>query len=287
LVERAYRLDPLSFQTVFPYTVHLQAIGRQLDAERAMATYLASGAMPDLFTPFVYLRSGNLDQAEYYIEQAKAVWGADQPMVLIYESMLAGLKGDDATVKSIEQELLQRMESENVMYNFWGTPDTWKQRILLAYQQRQYHLVQHVLDPEPPPQFSDKEWQDLREKMNIAELQSLASRDTPARTRTAAEQDALLAGAFPVGPAVLNNYVGVYEAVEIAYTIEFFTRDGELWNRDHENGYEGQMIALTADQFELLDLKEYHFQFLDRSNLGYDMESKDGQVGIHWRRVDE
>ena len=47
------------------------------------------------------------------------------------------------------------------------------------------------------------------------------------------------------------------------------------------------MIAHAVNQFELLDLKEYHFQFVDRGSHEYDMENKDGQVRFHWRRVDE
>jgi hypothetical protein len=178
------------------------------------------------------------------------------------------------------------MQSEYVMYNFWGTPNTFKRRVLLAYQQRQFHLVSLLRGP-MPAQFSEQEWQDLKEKMNIAELDNLAPRGAPSRTRTAAEKDAVLAGAVPVDPAVLNKYVGVYEAVEISYTIEFFIRDGKLWNRDHESGYEGQLIAHAVKQFELLDLKEYNFQFVDRGSHEYDMENKAGQVRFHWRRVDE
>jgi hypothetical protein len=261
----------------------LQARGRQLDAERVMTSFLVTATeQPDLFASHIYLQAGNLDLAEQHLERAKLVWGVDDPFVMVDDYRLAMARGDDALASSIEQELLRKMENEYVIYNFWGSADSLKRRYELAYQQRQSHFVQSVLGTRPS-RFSDEEWQDLRARMNIAELGDAAL--PTARSRTQREANALLARRVELDPSVIGRYVGVYEAA--GFLPLAFTREGaELWVENPAVGFRGGTIAVAENQFELFDVKGIQYTFALRGTDEYDLEATNGQIVRHYRRVD-
>ncbi len=282
-MEKAYRLDPLSPGPVFFYALTLGEFGRVLDAERVMASSLVTAAeQTDLDAATLYLQTQNFELAEQHLERAKAVWGADDPRVLANEYQLARARGDDALASSIEQELLRRMENESVLYDGFGSADSLKRRYQLAYQQRQFHFVGSVLRNKPP-QFTDEEWQDLREKMNIAELGDTAL--PTLRTRTEAEANAVLARRVDLDPAVIDDYVGVYDAA--GFVVEFSRRGAELWIEVPQLRYQGRTVAIAENQFELLDTKGYQFRFMEPGAHEYDLELTNGQIVTHYRRIDK
>jgi hypothetical protein len=226
----------------------------------------------------------DFDLAEQHLEKAKAVWGADDPRVLIIEYKLAAARGDVTLASSIEQELLRRMENESVHYDGFGSADSLKRRYQLAYQQRQFHFVQSVLG-DKPPQFTDEEWQDLREKMNIAELGDTAL--PTLRTRTEAEANALVARRIELDPSIIDKYVGVYEIDTGGYILKFSINDAGLWLEDPQVVFEGKVIAIAENQFELLAAKGYFFRFLAPGVQDHDLAVTDGQVVTHYRRTDK
>jgi len=284
-IEKAYRLDPFSPQVAMNYVLGLRATGRQLDAERVLESFLVTATnINELFATRIYLAAKNLEMAEQHLEKAKAVWGTDDPIVMVNEYQLAELRGDDPLMKSIEKELLRRMESEYVKYNFWGSADNVKRRYQLAYQQRQLGLIQHVLGYKPS-QFTDEEWQDLREKMNIAELGDKAL--PYGNSRTKAEINALLERKIELDPSLMNQYVGVYKPDGSGSNLEISRKDGELsavWSND---GIPHRMIAVAENQFELLDIKNDTLTFLEHIRNDYDLEEIDGQIVYHYRRIDK
>jgi len=284
-MEKTYRLDPFNQYVVLRYADGLSANGRQLDAQRIMESLMVtSQEANEFFTTGLYIRSGNLELAEQHHERAKEIWGTDHPRVMINEYRLAWLRGNDTLANSIEKELLQRMESEHVMYNWWGSADNLKRRYQLAYQQRQPHFVQSVLGNKPL-QFTDEEWLDLREKMNISELgdEVLSS----ARPRTKEEEKALLEKRIKLDPSVIDQYVGRYKAYELGLILEISKKDGELiavW--PHQAGIPHRLIAVTENQFELLDIKNDTLIFLEHNRNDYDLEEIDGQIVFHYRRIE-
>ncbi|MCZ6870331.1 MAG: TIR domain-containing protein [Gammaproteobacteria bacterium] len=90
-MEKAYRLDPLSPEVAINYAVALLIGGRQLDAQRIMASFLVTAAEQrnDIAASTIYIVARNLDLAEQHLEKAKAVWGADHQRVMLVEYRLA------------------------------------------------------------------------------------------------------------------------------------------------------------------------------------------------------
>jgi len=137
-----------------------------------------------------------------------------------------------------------------------------------------------------PSQFTDEEWQDLRDKMNIGELGNTAFMSSP-RSRTKEEESALLERRVELDSSVIDNYVGVYRSDTNPIILEIFRKGSELWVGDPQSGLQGKLIAVSEGKFERLDRKEYQFSFLERGAHEYDLEEIDGQIVYHYRRIDE
>jgi len=289
VLEKAYRLDPFNPEVVTMYTDSLSAYGRQIDAMQIMESYLVSSDEIDEFLATkIYIGTGNLELAEKHHERAKAIWGPKNPRVMVHEGQLARLRGDDSRSKSIEQELLRRMESEYVVYHSWGSADNLKRRLQLAYQQRQRVFVWTAFGNKPLP-FSDEEWQDLRAKMNIAELGEEAL--TLTGTRTKAEKKALLERRVELDPSVLDKYAGVYALVKgnvtTSIALEISRKAEELWLESPQSGNREIFIAISENTFESLDTKNVELRFVERGINDYDMESTRGQRIDHYRRIND
>jgi hypothetical protein len=265
------------------YADHLRSRGRQLDAERILESFLVTAdEIDEIFATHTYIGTKNLELAEQHHERAKVIWGARHPLVMVNEYLLARNRGDDALADSIEDELLQRMESEYVNYIF-GDATSLKRRFQLAYQQRQPHFLQSILRSKPS-YFTDEEWRDLRKKMNINELGDSALRSPTSRTKE--EVNALLERRIELDQSVIDNYIGVYKIDPGLYTVKVFRKGTELWYEARINGWQDKMIAVAENQFELLNDKLRQIRFLERSPREYDLELTFGQVVSLWRHID-
>jgi len=285
-IEKSYRLDPFNFNVVDFYIATIREIGRQRDAERIMESFLVTGGkIDDRFTTRIYISARNIELAEQHLERAKVIWGPDNPGVLKYEYQLAIIRGDDTLANSIEKELLRRMESELVSYWGWGSADSLKRRYQLAYQQRHLTFIYNVL-MNKPSQFTDEEWQDLRDKMNIAELGDTALMSSP-RSRTKEEESTLFERRIELDPSVIDNYVGVYRSDTNPSILEISRKDSELWVGYPQSGLQGKLIAVSEGKFERLDRKGYQFRFLELGSHEYDLEVTDGQLVEYYRRIDK
>ncbi|MCZ6870330.1 MAG: hypothetical protein O7G84_12590 [Gammaproteobacteria bacterium] len=167
----------------------------------------------------------------------------------------------------------------------WGSPNIFRRQIQLALEQRQPALVDEALRAKPS-QFTEEEWQDLRERMNIAELG-----DAPlpnSRSRTQAEANALLAKRIELSPSVIDDYVGVYKSVGFR-PLEFFRKGEGLWVKNANDPVSpgGEAIAVAENQFELFPLKGYRYRFIERDAQEYDLEATDGQLVRYYRRIDD
>jgi len=284
-LEKGYRLDPFNMEVVNIYAQYLRVQGRQVDAQKIIESAMVTGKnVNDFYAIRIYLAAQNLELVWRLHERSKAIWGADYPWVMIIEYLLAMLRGDGSRANSVEQELLRRMESEFAYYPIWGGTDTLKRRFQLAYQQRQPYFVQSILYNKPY-QFSDEEWQDLREKMNIAEL---GGKVLPSlRPRTETEENYLLERSIELDQYVTENYVGVYRSDTSPYNLRVFTEGSQLLYGVGGTGFQFKMIAVTENQFESLEIKDFQFRFLNDGSHGYDLELTDGQIITHWKRIEQ
>ncbi len=113
------------------------------------------------------------DSAERYLETAKSIAGPEHPFIRTLELMLAQLRWDIDTAEAIGKEFVQRSEKEYVPFfpTPWNDEDTVKM-LRRSVQQNQWSAMQFLLQPNKPNQFTDVEWQALRDAMNIAELEA-------------------------------------------------------------------------------------------------------------------
>ena len=286
-VEKAYRLDPLSPDAIQEYASSLQGIGRQIDAQRIMESYMATAEeVNNVLLAWIYGQTRNWEMIEQQYEKIKAIWGADHSYAKRVEYGLAKSRGDATFSNSIEQELMRRMENEPIPFNGFGSAENLKRRYQLAYQQRQFYLSMFVLGNKPS-QFTDKEWQNLRERMNIAEL---GDKSLPnIRSRTKAEANALLERQIELDPSVMDRYVGVYglHSSGFGYSREIYKKGAELWIESQAFGRPMKMIAVSENQFEVLERKEMQLRFFEPGTHEYDLEITDGQITDYCRRIDK
>jgi TolB-like protein/Tfp pilus assembly protein PilF len=280
---RVYRLNPLSPAIVSDYAKSLQATGRQIDALNVMKRFLASrGAQePSLQVTSLLVETRQYDLAVEHLESAKSVWGSDHPEVRILEYRLAMAKGDQALARSIEQELLLKMETEYVNPFMWGSRDSLVARYRTGYQQRETQLVYGALGGKPAP-FSNAEWQQLKQSMNIDELGDVPPTH---RTRSKEEREVLLAKEVPLDTSMLDSYAGAYQTER--RTIGFSRKGEEMWLWvGRQGGPTVRVIAMGERRFEMLPQKGYTYEFIEPGAKEFDLESTDGQIVHHWRRVE-
>ena len=141
--------------------------------------------------------------------------------------------------------------------------------------------MQATLGGKPPP-FSDAEWQQLRQSMNIAELGDVPPTH---RTRSKEEIEVLLAKEVPLDASMLDSYTGAYQTER--RTIGFSRKGEEMWLWvGRQGGPTVRVIAMGERRFEMLPQKGYTYEFIEPGAKEFDLESTDGQIVHHWRRVE-
>ncbi|HIL96395.1 MAG TPA: hypothetical protein EYG51_10815 [Pseudomonadales bacterium] len=283
MIEQAYRLDPLSPDVVLAYADALRVSGRQRDAQQLIEGFMAtgSGGLDTRQASFFFLQAGDLDLAQQYQTKSQLIWGVDDSLVLQNEYMLVGRQGNEARAKEIETILLERMEHELVIYNYWGSTDTIKRRFDLAYAQRQPHFIQSVRASDPASGFSEDEWRELRGKMNVHALGDIGL--LPFRQRTDNVIDNLLTHPVEVDVSSLDKFVGTYESSGFT-TLTFEVKEGDLWISTSEVS-SLRTVAISSSRFELLEFTGFNYYFVTDPN--HDLVAMDGQITRYYKRVVE
>ena len=282
LTEKAYRLDPLSFEIMTFYTALLLDAGRQQDSQRVLEAY--EGWVNPASAAVTYIRAGNLKLARQKLEETRILWGEHSQHALMLDYMLTSVSGDDRRARQIEQKLLAKMETEYVTFYFWGKGEIIKRKYELAYEQRQYGLIQRVRGARPP-QISEEEWQTLRRNMNFEQLGNVSNTNI-FLARSPAEIETLRANQIDVDLSVLKNYVGIYDAEGFG-KLRFYVKEENLWMESLTSMLtvrHYKTIALDQNNFELENLKGFSYVFVDAQD--YDMISVSGQITRYYKKVE-
>ena len=97
------------------------------------------------------------------------------------------------------------------------------------------------------------------DKVNITELTPTALMES-AHTRTESERALLLEKSIPMDQVMCDRISGIYGRSG-RLTLTFVERDKEIWVQGSALNPSGKLLAVTEDQYELLDL-DIGFRFI-------------------------
>jgi TolB-like protein/Tfp pilus assembly protein PilF len=271
VMERAYRLDPLSDLSVSWYADILDSSGRQNDAQRVLSAFIDTGVPgADHFMASIWMRLGELDNAERELQRFRDKWGSDNGTLRVLEYNLARLRHSIEAADHYE-DLQARLARGEYMTYWWGDESNLYERARAAYENRWVGAVQLVKMNHNP------RLDEFRERMNLSRLSDRSVAHP--RERLDEDTEYLLLHKAQPSPGALDTYVGTYAGPRVA-ALRFYREGLDLKLHNLRSDALTTLIPIAENKFAHPSrVSEFTF-------LGDDLEELDGQVVVRRTRVE-
>lgn len=176
VLERAYRLDPFSSETIMDLALQLEREGRLLDALTLAETALIQdreGYAVNYFAAGLNLRLGRLDVAEERLQKARLVANPVDLNLDALQWLIDSRRGTD-TMPSFS-DVWERMQTEKlnsaVLWDGWETEEEIVAVFDLAIKQR-IPALRTALFGSKPAMMPDADWRRIKDMTGVTQFQA-------------------------------------------------------------------------------------------------------------------
>ena len=179
VLERAYRLDPFSIESIVNLAVHLSRKGRLLEAAALVETSLIEGRdgyAANYFSAGFNLGIGRLDAAEEQVRRARRV---AKPVDLNLDALQWLIDSRRGKGPLPRAEIWERMQTEKlsgaVLFDEWEDEQSVVAVFDLAIKQR-IPALRSALFGTKPPMMPEADWHRFREITGVAQFEQSLGR---------------------------------------------------------------------------------------------------------------
>ena len=273
LLERSFRLDPLSPFTLYPLGNLYALDGRQ---EEALALPKPKGY--DYFNAVnsatVNIFLGRAAEIDRSIREAKKYVPADHPTIRSLESQWLSVKDDNESALVIENELIDNMREVPITVG-WVAP-VRLEALVIAEEQRQVNPLLQILGKRAHGWPLGERYSLFPEKLNLDEMPE--RKRGRSRLLSQIEQDAILSSGISVPVSKLQSYEGLYRSGH--NILKIFLNEGQLYYQGEFSG--GLLSATSENTFVSTSTRNFSVEILANKAGEYDLCIwRDGQLTMY------